>query len=123
MEYLKEIAWLIGGPQGSGVDSSASTFARCLASGGYHIFGGREYHSNIKGEHSYYQIRASEKEVRSSVNEVHMLATFEEETLHLHQQYVMKDGAIVFDPAITKPEDIHRKDVILVPVPYMDLVK
>jgi len=123
MEYLKEVAWLIGGPQGSGVDSSASTFAKTLATGGYHIFGGREYHSNIKGEHSYYQIRASEKEVRSSVEQVHMLATFEEETLHIHQGYVMPGGAIIYDPTISKPEDIHRKDVTLVAVPYMDLIK
>jgi len=123
MEYLKEIAWLIGGPQGSGVDSSASTFAQTLASGGYHIFGGREYHSNIKGEHSYYQIRASDKVVRSSVNQVHMLATFEEETLHIHQDYVLPNGAILFDPTLSKPESIHRKDVTLIPVPYMDLIK
>lgn len=123
MEVLKEIAWLIGGPQGSGVDSSASTFAQALAGGGYHIFGGREYHSNIKGEHSYYQIRASDKEVRSSVNQVHILATFEEETLHLHQEYVLPKGAIVYDPTISKPEDIHRKDVLLIAVPYMDLIK
>ncbi len=123
MEYLKEIAWLIGGPQGSGVDSSASTFAKALASGGYHIFGGREYHSNIKGEHSYYQIRASDKEVRSSVNQVHMLATFEEETLHIHKGYVIPGGAILFDPTLVKETDIGRKDVVLVAVPYMELIK
>lgn len=123
MEVLKEIAWLIGGPQGSGVDSSASTFAQTLASGGFHIFGGREYHSNIKGEHSYYQIRASEKEVRCSVSQVHILATFEEETLHIHQDYVLPGGAIVYDPTVSKPEEIHRKDVVVVAVPYMDLIK
>jgi 2-oxoglutarate ferredoxin oxidoreductase subunit alpha len=123
MEYLKELVWLIGGPQGSGVDSSASTFAKAVAAGGYHIFGSREYHSNIMGEHSYYQIRASEKEIHSSVNQVHLLATFDPETLHIHQESVIPGGAVLFDQAATKPEELKRKDVVLIPVPYMELIK
>jgi 2-oxoglutarate ferredoxin oxidoreductase subunit alpha len=123
MEYLKELVWLIGGPQGSGVDSSASTFAIAVASGGYHIFGSREYHSNIMGEHSYYQIRASEKQAHSPVNKVHILATFENETLHIHQDSVLPGGAVLYDEATTKPEELKRKDVVWIPIHYMELIK
>ncbi|GIS96251.1 MAG: hypothetical protein CM1200mP23_0570 [Nitrososphaerota archaeon] len=49
-----DYSWLIGGPQGSGVDTPANIFSRVSAKLGYHIFGKREYHSNIKGEHSYF---------------------------------------------------------------------
>lgn len=123
MEYVKELAWMIGGPQGSGVDSSASTFAQSVASGGYHVVGSREYHSNIMGEHSYYQIRLSDKEIHASVNQVHILATFESETVHVHKDEVLPGGALIFDPTATKEEEIGRKDIVLVKVPYMDLIK
>ncbi|HXV28427.1 MAG TPA: 2-oxoacid:acceptor oxidoreductase family protein, partial [bacterium] len=49
-----DVSWMIGGPQGTGVDSSATLFARACVAGGLWIFGKREYHSNIMGEHSYF---------------------------------------------------------------------
>ncbi len=51
-----DYSWLIGGPQGSGVDTAANIFSRVGAKLGYHVFGKREYHSNIKGLHSYFDL-------------------------------------------------------------------
>ena len=114
---------MIGGAQGSGVDSSANTFARACAAGGLFIFGKREYHSNIKGDHSYFQIRVSEEGVRSHIDEVHLLATFDKETLEIHKHEVVKGGAILYDPALLKPEEIDRPDCLLVPVPYSEIIQ
>src|SRR5437016_3334838 len=36
---VNDLSWLIGGPQGSGVDSSANVFARACAAGGLNGFG------------------------------------------------------------------------------------
>ena len=113
---------MIGGPQGSGVDSSATTFARTCAAGGLFVFGKREYHSNIKGDHSYFQIRVSEEKIHSHVDEVHLLATFDRETLEVHKHEVVKGGAILHDPALVKPEEIGRSDCLLVPVPYSEII-
>jgi len=44
---------MAGGPQGSGVDSAANIFGRACGYGGLYVYGRREYHSNIKGLHSY----------------------------------------------------------------------
>jgi len=55
-----DYSWLIGGPQGSGVDTAANIFSRVGAKLGYHVFGKREYHSNIKGLHSYFVVRLSD---------------------------------------------------------------
>jgi 2-oxoglutarate ferredoxin oxidoreductase subunit alpha len=63
--------WLIGEAQGSGVDSAANIFSRVCAQGGLYVFGNRDY-SNIKGEHSYFTVRVSEKEVRSYVDEINI---------------------------------------------------
>jgi len=51
-----DFTWLIGGPQGSGVESGANIFSKVCAQMGYQIFGKREFYSNIKGEHSYLQL-------------------------------------------------------------------
>jgi 2-oxoglutarate/2-oxoacid ferredoxin oxidoreductase subunit alpha len=89
--------WLIGGAQGSGVDSAANIFSRACAEGGLQVFGKREYYSNIKGEHSYFTVRVSEKEIRSHVDEISMLVSFDAETLLRHAGSVVKGGGIVYD--------------------------
>lgn len=91
---------MIGGAQGSGVDTSAVVFARAAAFGGLNVFGNREYYSNIKGEHSYFRVRLSSTPIRSHVDTVDMLATFEDETLARHALEVRTDGAIIYDPDI-----------------------
>ena len=93
-----DFSWMIGGVQGSGVDTSANIFARAAAMGGLFVFGNREYYSNIKGEHSYFQVRVSKGLIRSHVNTVDMLTTFEEETIFRHALEVRPEGAIIYDP-------------------------
>lgn len=118
-----QLSWMIGGPQGSGVDSSANTFARAVASAGLHIYGNREYHSNIKGDHSYFMVRIAEKEIHSSVNMMNLLATFDLETLQIHQDEVVAGGAIIYDPETTPAAELKRKDVLWVPVPYVQIIQ
>ncbi len=103
-----DFSWMIGGVQGSGVDTSANVFARAAASGGLHVFGKREYYSNIKGEHSYFQVRVSKSLIRSHVDTVDLLATFEEETIFRHAQEVRSEGAIIYDP----DQDTKRLDQV-----------
>src|SRR2546428_4302493 len=99
---VNDLSWMIGGPQGSGVDSSANVFARACAAGGLHIFGKREFYSNIMGEHSYFALRAHSDLVRSHIDDVNVLATFEAETLFRHAREVTDDGAIIYDPSLGK---------------------
>jgi len=53
------ISWMIGGAQGSGVDTSANIFGNAVAANGYYIYGNREYYSNIKGRHSYFILQSA----------------------------------------------------------------
>ena len=99
---VNDLSWLIGRPQGSGVDSSANVFARACAAGGLHVFGKREFYSNIMGEHSYFALRAHTNLVRSHIDSVNVLATFEAETLFRHARAVTDDGAIIYDPSLGK---------------------
>ncbi len=113
MENTREsVSWVIGGPQGSGVDSASHIFLKSITMAGLHVFGKREYYSNIKGEHSYFSVRVSNKPVRSHVDEIDILVTFDAETVVRHSPYLANKGVLIFDPEIKgkKIEDIHTLD-------------
>jgi len=95
-----DYSWLIGGPQGSGVDTAANIFSRVGAKLGYHVFGKREYHSNIKGLHSYFVVRLSDKKIRSNINGANIMVAYDAETLIRHGLDISKDGAIIYDSSI-----------------------
>ncbi|HZI70602.1 MAG TPA: 2-oxoacid:acceptor oxidoreductase family protein, partial [Nitrososphaeraceae archaeon] len=91
------LTWVIGGAQGSGVDSAANIFSKACSQAGLYIFGKREYYSNIKGEHSYFTVRVSDKQIRSHVDDIDLLVSFDAETLFRHSDKVTRDGAIIYD--------------------------
>ena len=95
-----DYSWLIGGPQGSGVDTAANIFSRVSAKLGYHIFGKREYHSNIKGEHSYFVVRLSDEKISSNVNGANIMVAYDAETLIRHSLEIFKGGAIIYDSSV-----------------------
>ena len=97
---MNSLSWVIGGAQGSGVDSAANIFSRACAIGGLHLFGKREYCSNIKGEHSYFTVRISDRPVHSHVDEISMLVSFDAETIFRHFEEVTASGAIIYDSDI-----------------------
>src|SRR6266849_1979073 len=106
---------MTGGPQGSGVDSSANIFAGACALGGLWTFGLREYYSSIKGPHSYFEVRVNSERIRSHVNSVNLLATFDAETLIRHADEVNPGGGILYDPSFSAIE-IDKVDTIENPV-------
>src|SRR4030066_448849 len=94
---IKSINWMAGGPQGSGVDTASNIFGRACGYGGLYVFGRREYHSNIKGLHSYFHLRRSPREILANVNDVNLLAAFDAETAVRHVQEVVPEGGIIVD--------------------------
>src|SRR5713226_5720767 len=127
-------SWMIGGPQGSGLNVSAEILAKALARGGYYVFGQIEYHSNIKGKHSAYRLRIAAAPTHSHVEAVHLLSALDEETLvgdmyhefpahrgHVHE--IAPGGAILYDAEQKKFIDwIERDDILLWEMPYADLL-
>ncbi len=93
----KDFNWMAGGPQGSGVDSSANIFARACCYGGLHVYGKREYSSNIKGMHSYFHIRTSPEQVGAVTDRVDLLCAFDAESVVRHFREVVPGGGIICD--------------------------
>jgi 2-oxoglutarate ferredoxin oxidoreductase subunit alpha len=94
---IDSVNWMAGGPQGSGVDTAANIFGRACGYGGLYVFGRREYHSNIKGLHSYFHLRISSRETLANIDDVDLLAAFDAETAVRHMQEVVPEGGIIVD--------------------------
>ena len=107
-----DFTWLIGGPQGSGVESGANIFSKVCAEMGYQIFGKREFYSNIKGEHSYFTVRVSDTNIHSNVNDVTLMVSFDAETIFRHFDEVSSTGGIIYDSELEDVETdrIHTLD-------------
>lgn len=103
---LVDFTWLIGGPQGSGVETASTIFSRVCAKAGYQIFGKREFHSNIKGEHSYFEVRVSDKTVRSNSSKVDLMVSYDAETIFRHYSTVAPGGSIIYDLGMKDTETI-----------------
>ena len=91
------VRWLIGGAQGTGVDTAANVFGAAVARAGYYLFGSREYFSNIKGRHSYFNVVISDKVQFSIDSKVDIIATFDAETIFQHFDDVT--GYLIYDKA------------------------
>lgn len=112
-----DLTWVIGGPQGGGVESAANIFAGACAGCGLKVFGKREYYSNIKGEHSYFGVRVSDREIHSNVNGINMLAAFDAETVFRHADDVYNDGAIVYESDL---ENVRAEEVPTLDRPFKE---
>ncbi len=107
-----DFTWQVGGPQGSGVETASVIFTKVAAIAGYQVFGKREFHSNIKGEHSYFEVRVSDNIVRSNTGQINVMAAYDAETIFRHYTEVISGGAIIYDRDTVDIEatDVHTLD-------------
>ncbi|MEK7215332.1 MAG: 2-oxoacid:acceptor oxidoreductase family protein, partial [Chloroflexota bacterium] len=128
-------SWMIGGPQGSGINLGAEILAKVLSRLGYYVFGNIEYHSNIKGKHSYYRLRIADRPVYSHIEAVHLLVALDEETLigdlyhefpghRGHAEEIAPGGGILLDREmvhLVEPR-LNGREVHVFPIPFAELV-
>lgn len=129
------LTWLIGGPQGSGINASAEVFAKACSRAGLRVYANIEYHSNIMGKHSFYRVRVDEEDVRSYKEQTDILVALDHETLagdgehrrwpthngHLHE--VSENGGVIYDAEIGFDHSGARAGIQYFPVPFMEIIK
>ncbi|MEM4463713.1 MAG: 2-oxoacid:ferredoxin oxidoreductase subunit alpha [Fervidicoccaceae archaeon] len=95
---MKEINIIIGGPQGSGIETSMSILSRAFTRKGYGIIASREYFSNIVGRHSYIVMRVSSEKLPQSIDlPVQIIAASDAETVFTHFDEIRGGGALIYD--------------------------
>ncbi len=92
-----DLGLIIGGPQGGGIESAGQIAVRTLMSKGYDVYGTREYHSNITGAHSYFNLRARSDIARSVRLPVDFLIALDAESVFTHMDDVKENGFFVYD--------------------------
>ncbi|MGC9152313.1 MAG: 2-oxoacid:ferredoxin oxidoreductase subunit alpha [Vulcanisaeta sp.] len=92
-----DIMWVIGGPQGGGIDTGANVFMRAVARAGYYVIGDREYFSNIKGRHSYFMVRVSDEPKGGLLSTIDVLVALDAETVFTHFQDIKRGGYVIVD--------------------------
>lgn len=92
-----DISLTIGGPQGGGIDTSSNMVSRAFAYAGYNVFSVREYHSNIKGRHSYTHMRVKKERPRSLKYPLNVLVALDSDTIFEHIEDVGENTKILYD--------------------------
>ncbi len=133
--HKNRMSWMIGGPQGSGINVSAEVFAKACVRFGLRVFSNIEYHSNIMGRHSFFRVRVSENPIFSHVEPVDLLLALDRETIfgdvdapyrthngHLHR--ISPGGGLIVDSALgIDPEEFGRDDIHLFSLPYEQVLR
>ncbi|MEB3861438.1 MAG: 2-oxoacid:acceptor oxidoreductase subunit alpha [Desulfurococcales archaeon] len=105
---LRDLLLLIGGPQGSGMETSGQILTSALARRGYGVLSDREYYSNIVGRHSYVHMRISSYTIpRSLTYPVHLAGFIDAESVFTHTFDIASGGWLIYD-AGTDPTKITR---------------
>lgn len=99
-----DISIVIGGPQGGGIDTSSNMISRAFSYSGYPIISVREFHSNIKGRHSYVHLRVKESKPRSLKFPVDVLVALDPDTLFEHLEDVGENTRIIYDTGFESAE-------------------
>jgi Pyruvate:ferredoxin oxidoreductase and related 2-oxoacid:ferredoxin oxidoreductases, alpha subunit len=99
---VKELGVLLGGPQGSGIETSMWVLGRILVSKGFGVIADREYFSNITGRHSYIQMLVSSVKLPRSLRyPVEILASMDAETVFTHFTELSEGGILIYDVNIS----------------------
>jgi 2-oxoglutarate ferredoxin oxidoreductase subunit alpha len=129
------LTWMIGGPQGSGINASAEVFAKACSRAGLRVYANIEYHSNIMGKHSFYRVRVDEEDVRSYKDKADILVALDLETLagdgdhrrwathYGHLGEINDGGGVIFDSEIGFDPAASGKDLRFYAVPFMEIIK
>ncbi len=96
---MDDLLLIIGGPQGSGLETSAIVLTRAFGEKGYNVVADREYHSNIRGRHSYTHMRISVDERYSLAFPVDLFVGMSVESVFTHFMDISENGYFVVDTA------------------------
>ena len=123
----EELVWRIAGGSGDGIDSTSQNFAKALMRSGLNVFTHRHYPSRIRGGHTYVEVRASPKPVRSRGDGYNVLLALgdsfarneREGTVYGNEQVkplsenldeLREGGVIVYDEGLLDTDDVPEFD-------------
>lgn len=121
---MADIQWLIGGEAGYGIMTTGVMMSKIFTRLGLSVFDYVEYPSLIRGGHNAYYVRGSDEEIFSQKRPVDILVALNRETIDKHKNELSPTAAVLYDPNVTKVESSDfPAGIVLMPVPFLELVK
>ncbi|WP_022666994.1 2-oxoacid:acceptor oxidoreductase subunit alpha [Desulfospira joergensenii] len=105
----------VGGAAGQGIQTVGTLLARACRDAGYYVMGINDFESRVRGGHSFFQLRFSDRPVHAPSHQVNLLIALNEESVYLHQDEMADSGLILLDAEKDK-EGISA-------VPFVDIAK
>jgi 2-oxoglutarate ferredoxin oxidoreductase subunit alpha len=94
---VTEINFMIGGEAGQGIQTMGFILAKTLSREGLGVFADQDYESRVRGGHSFYRVRASDRELLALSEQVDILVAVDQNTVNKHQSEVKAGGLAIFD--------------------------
>ena len=95
-----EVNILIGGAAGQGMDTIAHLLGKALTRDGFGVLLAKDYMSRVRGGHNFSWLRFAAATPTAAPGQAHILVALNEETYLLHQEEILTDGKIIYDPEL-----------------------
>jgi len=87
----------IGGEAGQGIQTVGTLLAAACQRAGLYVMGINDFESRIRGGHNYFQMRISDRPIRSPNDKVNLLVGLDRVTVDLYRKQLLSDGLIMVE--------------------------
>ncbi|MCP4112206.1 MAG: 2-oxoacid:acceptor oxidoreductase subunit alpha [Desulfobacteraceae bacterium] len=117
-----DITVKIGGEAGQGIQTVGDILALVCHKAGLHIMAINDFESRIRGGHSFFQIRISDRFISAPYHKTHLLVALNQETYDLHRDEIASGGLVMTDKT-DKTDKTDEKGINVLSIPINELAK
>ncbi|MFP4458713.1 MAG: 2-oxoacid:acceptor oxidoreductase family protein [Candidatus Zixiibacteriota bacterium] len=100
-----KFTFLAGGQAGQGVKKAGAVASLLFRKLGRKVFELEDYQSLIRGGHNFAAVSSSTGEISSHYMKADLVVAFDERSYKTHKGHLSKDGLIIYDDSVEKPEN------------------
>ncbi len=101
-----DITVKIGGEAGQGIQTVGTLMAQVCHKAGLHVMAINDFESRIRGGHSFFQIRISDKPVWAPHHRINLLVALDRRTFDLHCDQLVSDGIVLMAKTAGEEENV-----------------
>jgi len=112
-----DISIMIGGEAGQGIQTVGELLARVCRKAGLYLMAINDFESRIRGGHSFFQIRISDRPVNAPHHRINLLLSLDKKSYELHKKELLDDGIAMME----KSNSLSAKNVL--GIPFLELAE
>lgn len=120
---MSELVVKIGGQAGQGANVTGRTLGKVFARSGLNVVGYPEYPSLVRGGHNVYEVRVSDKGIRSPIGKCNVIVALNKDAVFFHHKHLMDPGAIIYNKEMKIDKFKVSKKVKLYPLPIKEILE